>query len=302
MVFLVHKLAFHNNHNHHPSEAFLVSLQAFRSHVSNSLAKLVLNSDPGSELFSIKWLQECFDVLPIVNQAFAKLVVEIDYPMTKWEVSCIEEYLSHSLSLLDSLNSISSALSQLSQARVSLSHALSVNKSFSDEYKPIKKIMYKKFSNDLKVINGIGVSKRKSVGGKELVLHEALLVLKSIGSWVCSVVVSGLCSDFEPYMKMKKSAGRYVLSPLIALDSIVYKKMVANNEVLKELKAVNDAVECHVSATSTGKSADFAQELQGRFEAIEKAQREIEGAVDLMFLDTLTVRNELIHTLSQQMQ
>ncbi|KAK1360496.1 hypothetical protein POM88_044970 [Heracleum sosnowskyi] len=262
MVFLVHKLAFHH-HSPHPSEAFLVSLQAFRSNVSNSLAKLMLNSsDPGSELLSIKWLHECFEVLSIVNKAFAKLVVEIDYPMTKWEVSCMEEYLSYSLSLLDSLNSISYALSQLRQARVLLSHALSVNKSFSDKFMALNKIMYKNFSNDLKVIKGIGESKRKSVGGKELVLHEALLVLKSIGSW-----------------------------------------MVENKEVLKEIKGVNDAVECHVSATANGKSADhYAQQLQGRFEVIEKAQTGIEGAVDLMFSYSLTVGNELIHTLRQPKQ
>lgn len=302
MVFLVHQLAFHH-HNPHPSEAFLVSLQAFRSNVSNSLAKLMLNSsDPGSELLSIKWLHECFQVLPIVNKAFAKLVVEIDYPMTKWEVSCMEEYLSYSLSLLDSLNSISYALSQLRQARVLLSHALSVNKSFSEKFMPPNKIIYKNFSNDLKVIKGIGESKRKSVGGKELVVHEALLVLKSIGSWVCSVGISLLCSDTEPYMKMKKSGERYVFSPLIALDSIVYMKMVENKEVLKEIKGVNDAVECHVSATDNGKSADYAQELQGRFEVIEKAQTGIEGAVDLMFSYSLTLRNQLIQTLRHRKQ
>lgn len=302
MVFLVHKLAFHHHHNHHPSEGILVSLQAFRSHVSNSLAELMLNSDPGSELLSIKWLHECFEVLPIVNKAFAKLVVEMDYPMTKWEVSCMEEYLSYSLSLLDSLNSISSALSQLSQARVMLSHALSVNESLSNKYKSLNKIMYKEFSDDRKVINGIGESKRKSVGGKELVLHEALKVLKSIGSWVCSVVISGLCSDVEPYMKMKKAAKRSVSSPLIALDSIVYKKIVENKEVLKEMKEVNDALECHVSATANGESPDFAQELQGRFEAIAKAQTGIQGAVDLLFSYSLTLRNELIHTLRQKKQ
>lgn len=293
-------MAFHHHHNHHLSEAFLVSLQVFHSHVSNSLAELMLNSDPGSELLSIKWLHECFEVLPIVNKAFAKLVVEIDYPMSKWEISCMEEYLSYSLSLLDSLNSISSALSQLSQARVSLSHALSMNESFSDEYKPLNKIMYKNFSNDL---NGTGESKRKSVGGKELVLLEALFVLKSIGSWVCSVVISGLCNDIEPYMKMKKSAERYVSSSLIALDSIVYKKIIKNKEVFKEMKAVNDVMECHVSARANGKSADdFAQQLQGRLEAIEKAQTGIQGAVDLMFSYSLTLRNDLIHTLRQRKQ
>lgn len=262
----------------------------------------MLNSDPGSELLSIKWLQECFEVLPTVNKAFAKLVVEIDYPVTKWEVSCMEEYLSYSLSLLDSLNSISSALSQLSQARLLLSHALSVNQSFN-EYKSLNKIVYKKFSHDLKVVSGIGESKRKSFGGKELVLHEALKVLKSIESWVFSVVISGLCSDVEPYMKMKKSAELIsVLSPLIALDLIVYKKIVGTKEVLKEMKAVNDALECHVSATANGKSADFAQQLQGRFEAIEKAQTGIEVAVNMMFSYLLRVRNELIHTLRQRKQ
>ncbi|WOH04395.1 hypothetical protein DCAR_0623804 [Daucus carota subsp. sativus] len=300
MVFLVHKLAFHHHHNHHPSEAFLVSLQAFRSEVSNSLAKLMLNSDHGPEFLSFKWLQECFEVLAVINRAFAKLVVEIDYPMTQWEVTSMEEYLGYSLTLLDSLNSISSALSQLSQARVLLSHALSVNENTLVEFRPLPKIIYKIFGNDLKVINVAGESKRKGVHGKELVLHEALLVLKNIGSWVCSVVASGLCSDAERYLKMKNTAEKYVLSPLIALDSIVNHKIVQNKEVVKEMKAVNDTVKGHVLAN--GKGADFCKELQGRLEAIEKAQTGIEGDVDLMFSYVLAVRKELINTLRQRKQ
>ena len=123
-------------------------------------------------------------------------------------------------------------------------------------------------------------SKRKSVHGKELVLDEALLVSKNIGSWVCSVVASGLCSDAEPYLKMKNTAEKYVLSPLIALDSIVNQKIVQNKEVVEEMKAVNDTVKGHVLAN--GKGADFCKELQGRLEAIEKGQTGIEGDVDLI--------------------
>ena len=93
-------------------------------------------------------------------------------------VSSMEEYLGYSLSLLDSLNSISSTLSQLSQARVLLSHALSVNQNTWVEFKPLTKITYKIFGNDHKAINVAGESKRKGVHGKELVLHEALLVLE----------------------------------------------------------------------------------------------------------------------------
>ena len=214
----------------------------------------------------------------------------------------MEEYLSYSLTLLDSLNSISSALSQLSHARVLLSHALSVNQNTSVEFKPLTRIIYKNLGNDLKVINVARESKRKGVHRKELVLHEALLVLKNIGSWVCSVVASGLCSDAEPYLKMKKSAEKYVLSPLIALDSIVNEKIVQNKEIVKEMKAVNDAVKGHVLAIANGKGADFSKELQGRLEAIEKAQTGIEGAVDLMFSYVLTVRKELINTLRQRKQ
>ena len=204
------------------------------------------------------------------------------------------------LELVGLLNSICSALSQLSQARVLLSHALSVNENTLVQFKPLTKIIYKNFGNDLKANNVAGESKRKSVHGKELVLDEALLVLKNIGSWVCSVVASGLCSVAEPYLKRKKSAGKYVLSPLIALDSIVIDKIVENREIVKEIKLVNDAVKGHVLAIANGKGADhFSKELQGRLEAIEKAQTGIEGAVDLMLSYVLTVRKELINTLRQ---
>ena len=86
------------------------------------------------------------------------------------------------LELVGLLNSICSALSQLSQARVLLSHALSVNENTLVQFKPLTKIIYKNFGNDLKANNVAGESKRKSVHGKELVLDEALLVLKNIGS------------------------------------------------------------------------------------------------------------------------
>eukprot|EP00257_Ricinus_communis_P023877 XP_015583988.1 uncharacterized protein LOC107262485 [Ricinus communis] len=136
MVLLVAKISklyskLENHHHHHrgrpQSEAFSASLQAFRSDVSSSITRLLLNSKPGGlEIMSLEWIQECFQVLPFINKAFAKLVVEIDYHMSEWKAKSMEAYLKYSLDLLDLLNSISSSLSYLGQIRLALSHALSL--------------------------------------------------------------------------------------------------------------------------------------------------------------------------------
>ncbi|KAK9283126.1 hypothetical protein L1049_011357 [Liquidambar formosana] len=75
---------------------------------------------------SLLRIRQCLDLLPVINKAFPKLVVDIDCPISKWEDASAEGYLKYSLNLLEFLNSISSSLSYLGQARLALSHALSL--------------------------------------------------------------------------------------------------------------------------------------------------------------------------------
>lgn len=310
MVLLVQRLIFfpkhsskleNHHHHHYPSEAFSASLQAFYSDVSNCLSKLSPNSDLGSEFLSLVWLQQCFEQLPIVNKAFSKLVVEIDYPISKWEVSSIEEYLNYSLNLLEFLNSISSAISQLHQTQVSISHALSIIKNSPEKLKRLKEI-HLKDCKDLRV-KGIGESKQKISTEKGFILHQALLVLKSTGLWVCSVLLSGLCSDVKPYMDMRKSAGRFILPTLNALDSSVCKETTENGGIVKEFREVNESVDYLISAIANGKTAtDSAKELKRRLEVIEKVLKGVGEAANRLFSEVMAGRNELLDILRQKMQ
>ena len=82
-----------NHHHHHqPSDdALSASLQAFQSDISNSLNQLSSNLKPESEFLSLLWIHQCLELLPNINQAFAKLVMDINYPIRNWDGPSIEE-------------------------------------------------------------------------------------------------------------------------------------------------------------------------------------------------------------------
>ena len=150
---LYSKLENHHHHHHHKSEALSASLQAFQSDVSNILNQLSLNSKPGSEILSLPWILQCFGLLPSIHRAFAKLVVDIDYPISKWEAASVEEYLNYSLSLMELFNSMSSSVAYLGHARLSLAHALSlVENSPTLAIERLKAIQPRSFNKDFKEV------------------------------------------------------------------------------------------------------------------------------------------------------
>ncbi|MBA0805121.1 hypothetical protein Gohar_004662 [Gossypium harknessii] len=73
---------------------------------------IALNLKPGSEISSFLWIQQCYELLSLINTAFAKLVVDIDYPVNRWEVTSLHQYLNYSFHLLELLKSVSSSLSR----------------------------------------------------------------------------------------------------------------------------------------------------------------------------------------------
>lgn len=313
MVLLVQKLSFSlkhssklDNHQKTKSKPLLASLQDFRSDVSSLLIRLSANSKPGPEFISLKWVHQCFEILPFVNNAFAKLVVAIDYPMSKWEVGSIEEYLNYSITLLQLLNTIISSLSHLGHARVSLSHALSRVESspFAALKRSLKEIRPAEVQ-DCK-FDGFGKCNKERVvcSGKESIVHQALLVMNSIGSWVCGVVLSGLNSDATPYIEMKKSTNGFIdISPgLVALDSMVGKEILENRVIVKEVKEVNETVACVVSAVAHGEDeySAAAKELERRLEALEEALKGVDEEANNLFSEVMAGRNELLDNLRRK--
>lgn len=306
MVLLVERISklyskLENHHHHHAadprqSKALSASLQAFQSDVSSCLNRLRLNSKPGSELLSLTWVRQCFSIIPVINRAFAKLVVDIDYPISRWEVASVEEYLNYSLILLELFNSISSSLAYHGQARLSLAHALSlVEDSPSSAIERLKAVEPRSVSKDLR--EGTEEATERICSGEEGVMHEALTVMRSIGFWVCGIVLSCLCSDGKPYLEMRKWVGGLENSSFVELDSSIREIVMEKGSVLKEVKELNDAVSCLVAALVSGKYSEAAKEMEGKLEVYEKLVDGLKEEVDHLFSEVLAARNKLVDCL-----
>lgn len=297
MVLLVERLTkLYNKLEGHQLEAEVLaaSLQAFRSEISNCLNQLCSNSKPGSEIFySFHWLQQCFELLPLINRAFAKLIVDIDYPMSSWESATLDKYLNYSLHLLELLNSVSSSLSHLAHARLLYDHALSLmENSPSSAVKHLKAIQIMKSSR--KDFGLRGQEERKKDGdkkfssSKERVVNQALKEIKNIGIWVCGVVLASLSGEAKPYLEIK---------PLIS--EVILKK----SQVLKEVKELNNAAASLASAiVISGKSSDAAKDLERKSDFFRKQLEGLEKQVDKVFSNILEGRNELLLGVRQRKQ
>ncbi|GLT39687.1 hypothetical protein SLA2020_138650 [Shorea laevis] len=298
----------HRSHGHHhhdkPPEVLSTSLQAFRSDVLSCLNQLLLNSKPGSEILSLEWIQHCFELFPCINRAFAKLVVDVDYPMNKWEAALVDEYLNYSLNLLEFLNCISSSLSHLGQARLSLSYALSLlENSPSMAVKHLKVIQVKSLNKDLlKERTNRGDGEEQFCSEEEKVIHQALEEIESIGFWVSGVVLASLSGDAKPYLEIKKYAAKSGIPSLIDLDLCFSRVMVEQNGELKEVRELNRAAASLESAIVERKSNDAAEELEKKVNVFEKLIDNLGKEVDDLFSRILASRNGLLDGVGGQNQ
>ncbi|KAJ6692039.1 PROTEIN BPS1 CHLOROPLASTIC-LIKE [Salix purpurea] len=277
-------------------EALSASLQAFRSDVSNGVHQLCLGLTPGSETLSLSWILQCVQLILIINKAFAKLAVDIDYQMSKWKSQSVEEYLKYSLNLLDLLNSISSSLSHLGEVRLSLAYSLSlVESSPSSAIEHIKAIKF--INSSIKNFKGQGnIDDEKEIpcSGEEWIVHQALIELKSVGFWVCHVLLAGLTGDAKPYLKMRKSTGMFSNSSVIKLDMSISEAITDRGVVLKEVKELKDAADCVAAATANENLSFRAEEMQRRLKSLEQLLDGLEKEVNSLFSKVLAGRNELL--------
>ncbi|KAM1124337.1 hypothetical protein ACFX2H_039397 [Malus domestica] len=315
MVLLVQKFnqiysKLENHHHHHPSEPTLsASLDAFQTHVSNSLKKLLplsASKSAGSEIPSFPWILQCFELLPIVQSAFAKLVVEVDFPMSRWEAASVDEYLKYSLSLLELCNSVSSSLSNLGKARVSLAHGLSLveKSSPSSALEHLKAIQFqpKGLSKGIRFQGNEQVGKGSCLISKETVIQQALGVMQGMVFWLGGILMSGLAGNAKPYLEVRNSGGRFVDSLLSGLNSRV-SEIMERNGGLKEVKELNDAVTGLAAAIGIGKNSGAeAEELRRKLEVFEKSVDGLGKEVDSVFDKVLAGRNQLLNGLPQQMK
>ncbi|CAJ1958433.1 unnamed protein product [Sphenostylis stenocarpa] len=309
MVLLIEKIAKHcyfklENRQHsitrpQPEQLSSSSLLAFKSHVSKSIDQLTSDLKARSETLSLTWFGRCLALLPLINKAFAKLVADMDYPMSKWEVGLTEGYLSYTLSLLDLLNSISSCLSHLGQARMSLAHGLNLlENSPSLARKHLKGIQFQPggFSTNC----GKDLSKARVFSDKENMVHEAVKEMRSIGFWVCGVMLSGLYGDEKTYMELRKIAGGFDSSLVATLDFKISEQFMEKTSIFSEIKEVNDAVADLVASDKV--RYDVVTELQTKLRLLENLSDNISMEVDNLFANVMAQRSKLIDGFRLQRQ
>jgi hypothetical protein len=288
-----------NHHKCHPqpneelSSSSESSVHAFHSDVSKHINQLAVELKPESENLSMSWFLRCFGLLPIIHKAFAKLVMDIDYPMSQWDVDSIEGYLNYTMNLLELLNSISSSLSHLGHARLSLTYGLTLlekEKSLSLARKHLKPIQLAGcFSTNFGKSFHSQAHKAKIFSGKELIVHESVKEMKSIGIWVCGVLLSCLHGDCKPYLELRKIVGGFDGSLVATLDSKISEKSVKNKPNFSEIEEINNFV-AHLHAGDD----DATKELQRKLCEFEKLFGDISKEVDHLFDDVMSQRSKLI--------
>ncbi|GFP84269.1 hypothetical protein PHJA_000570600 [Phtheirospermum japonicum] len=248
------------------------SLDEFLSKISNFLNQpLFKPGTVGSKSLSLEWFQNYFDLINLADKAFAELVIEIEYPMSQWGGKATDEYLNYSLSFLENLNIISSSLSHINQAKVSISQALILVEKDSQAAaaKSLRKIQGIRNLNinpgrgfKVEGCSSSGIKKRHGSDKKEGTILEAVMVLKKIGSLALGIVLAGF-------------------------DDPVKK----NLEIRGPVEEVNRGVE----RLCEGKCDEgVLRELKGRLVVLGNCVQGVEKRVNDMFSQVLAARSMLL--------
>lgn len=160
-------------------------MRRFRSKTSDALAQILPKSGE-IETIHAEWFNNCFKAIHAANTAFAELVVEVEYPMSKWGAAAIDEHLGYTLSLMDMLNSITSCVSHLNMVKISMLHGLSLVENSPNSMKMGKaSFKVEKCGRGNEII-------RYGSARKESVILEALMELKKVVFVAIGFVLSGL--------------------------------------------------------------------------------------------------------------
>ncbi|KAL8061961.1 hypothetical protein ABFX02_02G116500 [Erythranthe guttata] len=301
MVLLLHKLALplkFPSSNHRSSGNLSASLHNFRSRISGFITQTW--SKPEKYFLSRTGFDKCFELIQTTNRAFAKLVVEIDHPMSRWSGKLTESYLSHTLISLDILNAVSSSVSHLNQAKISISHAVSLIQNSSPPSSAaasrLKKIAgenpysCKNFKSE-----GLSSSSSSSIrfqerpgfeNDQESVVLQALVLCKKIVLMALGSVLSGFCGDAKTYMEIRELAGGFDDSLIKDLDLKFCQEIQGNLIVMEEVKEINKAIE------------EFSVEvLKIRLDELENLIQSIEKQTNHLFSEILAARNKLLDNL-----
>lgn len=261
----------------------------FRSKIASSINQVLLKPE-AEEVMSLAWFHNCFELIHTNNRAFAKMVAEIDYPMSKWGAKATEEYLSYTLNVLDILNSISSSVSHINSSKVSIMHALSMikNSTCPANFRKVMPV------NPKKDFRPKGIEELRPTTDKEGVVLKGLMVLKKTGFLALGLVLSGLCSDSKAYMKIRELVEVSDDSLTRGLDSRFYKEIIEANGVSVEVREVNSAVDIVSESGLTGRCDEAIGKLKRSLEVVEDSVDGIEKEASNLFSEVLATRNKLL--------
>ncbi|KNA12225.1 hypothetical protein SOVF_127860 [Spinacia oleracea] len=261
------------------------ALKCFQSYLSESLNRLLSDKRHGS--LSLSWFIPCFNFLQEINRAFTKLVKDLDHPFTKWKGDLAEDYLSHSLNILDALNSISSSISHLGNSRLTLCHAVSlIPNSSSSALHHLKPIKPRKIEP--------GNCKKKGVESfdcdKERAIYEAMVKLKGVNLVVFRVLLCGVSDGSVDHLGLLNS------SELEGFDlgfggNLMVKEIEEVNVTVKE---VEDGL---IEGRKSSNSKLAAEELKNKLGELENLLEMVNKEVNCLFSEVLARRSELINCL-----
>ncbi|CAH9098979.1 unnamed protein product [Cuscuta epithymum] len=276
------------------------SLTEFWSGVSSFLNQIQSDhteEPPETEFWTLGRVQSFLEALSLIHKYFEKTAAsDLAQPAggggCSWGEEITEEYLNYSFDLLGLLNCVSSSLSHLNQASVSLSIGLSRS---DVSAKHLRKIQPLDLQGNFKV-SGMKQESADYTDKKERVIHEAMKITKGVSLWILGAVLSALCSDIRPYLELRKSA----LEPsghdeplLLGLDCRFNQEVMEKKHyVVKEVEEINKAVEAMLAAAAAGE--DVAGELGKQIQLFEERLNGISQQIDYLFLEVLAARNRVV--------
>lgn len=283
VVFIKKSSKFPRKSNPKLDQSASIAVKSFESYISESFNGLLSDQSHGS----LTWFIPCFKFLQGINRAFAKLVKDLDYPLNKWKGDLAEDYLSHTLNILDTLNSISSSISHLGMSRLALCHAITlIHDSPSAALQHLKPVTPRKIESlDCK---------KKGVESfncdKERVIYDAMVKMKEANLVIVRVLLCGLSEGSGDHLGLLNT---------VELEG--FDLGFAGKLMVKEIEEVNVAVKKMKASLVEGKKSSknelAAEELKRMLGELENLLEMVNKEANCFFSEVLARRSELIDCL-----
>uniref|UniRef100_A0A0D6R0Z9 BPS1-like protein n=1 Tax=Araucaria cunninghamii TaxID=56994 RepID=A0A0D6R0Z9_ARACU len=192
------------------------TIKSFETALAERLKQLELIKSPEG-FINLRWMQQAMEALCATHKDLRSLIVDLQFPLTKWDEKWMDEYLDETVKLLDICIGFNAEISRLEQVRLLVQYVLHLLDS-SQGVPPYDKVFeafqeLKGKAKDAEEENGgatpslcktewyavtlQGMTRNFSFGkskshGKGKVLLRAMYGVKAVTLFVCSIVASAL--------------------------------------------------------------------------------------------------------------